>query len=313
MNFKTKTFIIIATYNAMPWLQRCLGSIDFSKFKVVVVDNNSKDKTVAYISTCFSQIELIKEDRNIGFGQANNKGISYALNQGAEQIFLINQDAYLVKGCLESLVAFQSKNSEYGILSPIHLDGKKNKLDRNFSNFLSYDKNSKFFSDYVLNNQKKSVYEVPFVNAAGWLIHKKCLLTVGGFDPLFFHYGEDDNFCQRTLYHGFKIGVIPSTFIIHDRSDREKLIIKPFSDEYFQYKTRKLKVRYANINKKDIKFISKEINQIKKLILKALLKVQFKRVKAWITYLKHTKHNIKLIEKSYAKNQNPYPHYLDLD
>mgnify|MGYP005850559755 CR=1 FL=1 len=297
----------------MPWIEKSLGSIDFSKYKVIVVDNNSSDDTVKYVLRNYPQIKLIEQNKNIGFGQANNKGISYALNQGAEQVFLLNQDAYLVEDCLDKLINFQQNNLEYGILSPIHTNAKQNKLDRNFSNFLSYNKNSEFYSDHVLNNSIKPVYDVPFVNAAGWLINKKCLMTVGGFDPIFFHYGEDDNFCQRVLYHNFKIGVVLKTFIIHDRENRNKPNLKPFSDEFFKLKERQFKVRYADINKSDAKTVDKEIFKIIKLIVKAGLKLQFKRLKALKRDLKRTRHNIKLIKRSYNNNQTPSPHYLKLD
>lgn len=309
----SKTYIIIVTYNAMPWIEKSLGSIDFSKYKVIVVDNNSSDDSVKYILRNYSKVKLIKQDKNIGFGQANNKGISYALNQGAEQVFLLNQDAYLVKDCLDKLIDFQQNNLEYGILSPIHVNSDKTKLDRNFSNFLRYDRNTEFYSDYVLSNSIKPIYDVPFVNAAAWLIHKKCLMKVGGFDPIFFHYGEDDNFCQRVLYHGFKIGVKPNTHIIHDRENRKKPCLKPLTKEFFKYKERKLKLRYADVNNNNIDFISKEKNKTQRLIIKFLLKGQFKRLKVWSKYLKETKDNIKLIEKSYQINRISKPHYLDLD
>src|SRR5690606_34782345 len=125
-----------------------------------------------------------------------------------------NQDAYLGVECIETLVAVHKQNPEYGILSPIHTNANKDRLDRGFSNYLNYDSNRYFFSDFVLNNPRKDIYEVPFVNAAGWLISAKCLNTVGGFDPIFFHYGEDRNYCQRVLFHGFRIGIVPQAFMV---------------------------------------------------------------------------------------------------
>ena len=134
-------------------------------------------------------------------------------------VAMLNQDAYLQEGCLDKLLSVQRKNPDYGVLSPIHLNGKGDKLDENFSNYMVYKNNPHFYSDFILKNPLQQVYQVPFVNAAGWLLSKEVLETVGGFDPLFFHYGEDDNFCQRVRYHGYKVGVVPTAFLHHDRDE----------------------------------------------------------------------------------------------
>jgi GT2 family glycosyltransferase len=223
--------IIIVTYNGTPWLDACLQSC--IGCPIIIVDNASTDETVCFIEANYPDITLLKQKKNLGFGQANNLGIRYALNQGADHVFLLNQDAYLVNSVLDDLISFQKEQPEYGILSPIHMTGSQKKLDKNFSNYMLRDYNGKFYSDFVLKNDIAPVYQVPFVNAAAWLISRKCLETVGGFDPLFFHYGEDDNYCQRVIYHGFKIGVLPKTYIIHDRESRKVKKINTFSPEYY--------------------------------------------------------------------------------
>lgn len=211
-------FIVIVSYNGMAWLDMCLKSC--SNYPVIVVDNASTDETVSFIETNYPNVILLKQSVNLGFGQANNIGIRYALDQGAEHVFLLNQDAYLQEGSVEALLAVQKENPNYGILSPIHLNGNGNQLDRKFSNYVAYRKNPHFHSDFVLRKPLRDVYDVPFVNAAGWLLSRNLLDTIGGFDPLFYHYGEDDNYCQRALYHNFKIGIVPISFLLHDRGDR---------------------------------------------------------------------------------------------
>jgi GT2 family glycosyltransferase len=165
-----KTTIVIVTHNAMQWIDRCLQSI--GNFPVVVVDNASSDETVAHIQSNYPDVSLLPQESNFGFGKGNNRGIAYALKNGAQQVFLLNQDAYLVDACLENLITTQKNNPDYGILSPIHLNGKGDLLDKNFSHYVCFEANSHFYSDYVLDNPKQEVYEVPFVNAAGWLLSK---------------------------------------------------------------------------------------------------------------------------------------------
>ena len=66
----------------------------------------------------------------------------------------------------------------------------------------------------------KEVYDTKYVNAAAWLLPRKTLETVGGFDPIFSHYGEDDNYIHRVIFHGMKIGVCPFSVVVHDTERR---------------------------------------------------------------------------------------------
>lgn len=239
----------------MSWLKECLDSC--GDFPIVVVDNNSTDGTIEYIETNYPQITLFQQNKNLGFGQANNIGISYALNQGANYVFLLNQDAYLKVGCIEKLITTHKQHPDFGILSPIHLNGKGNRLDKNFSNYMGYINNPDFFSDFVLKKPLQEVYEVPFVNAAGWLLSREILETVGGFDPIFFHYGEDVNYCQRAIYHKSKIGVVPNAFIRHDRETRKVLKNNKESVQHRNKIERTLKLKFGDINQDKIDYLDK--------------------------------------------------------
>lgn len=226
-------YAIITTYNGRKWYYKCFTSLINSslQLKIVAIDNASSDDTVQYIKNKFPGIKLIESDKNLGFGQANNLGIKYSLEQGADFVFLLNQDAHINPETIEMLVKTHKKHPEYGILSPIHLNGAGDKLDKGFLNYAGPEYTEKLLNDFCLN-QVSDVYESRFVNAAAWLISRECLQKVGGFDPIFFHYGEDNNYCQRVIYHGLKIGIVPSLNIFHDREYKAK---KYDSKQILQY------------------------------------------------------------------------------
>jgi GT2 family glycosyltransferase len=293
----------------MQWIEKCLNTC--RGYNVIVIDNNSTDKTVSFIEEKYKGITVIQQSENLGFGQANNIGISYALKQGAEAICLLNQDAYLVNDALEQLITFKNNNTEYGVLSPIHVTRGLKKLDKNFANYISYNKNSNFISDYVLNKPIKSVYQVPFVNAAAWLISKACIEKVGGFDPIFFHYGEDDNYCQRVVYHGFKIGILPNTYIVHDREGLSLVEIKQFSNQYLKMIENKYKVRFANINDSEaINNLKDEYKKINKAIIKFLLRIDFKKSTGFFKKRKLLNRIKPEIIESYTINKTLGMHYI---
>ena len=264
--------IIIVTYNGMQWLDKCLASC--GEYPVIVVDNASTDDTVSFIETNYPRVTLFKQTTNLGFGQANNIGISYALSKGAEQVFLLNQDAYLIDDCLEKLIVQQRDYPEYGVLSPIHFNGAGNKLDCKFILYLNrYKVNEQLMYNYFTNNIN-NIYPIAFVNAAGWLISRKCIEHVGGFDPLFFHYGEDRNYCQRVLFHKFKIAVVGDAHMQHDRENRVESVIEPFSKKYYEEFVRYAKVEWADVNR--LEFSDK---------FEAYCKAQFRKAIKQVLYL----------------------------
>lgn len=224
-----KVFVIIVTYNGSKWIKKCLNSLYSGTFSISIkiIDNASSDDTVSIIKEYFPKADLIQSEKNLGFGKANNMGIKKAIEEGADYFFLLNQDAWIEENTIERLIEISKKNPNYGILSPMHLNADYSSLDFNFSRYIIPDHCPGLYADIYLN-KTKNVYPVDFVNAAAWMISRACVETVGLFDPLFFHYGEDRNYCQRVLYHGLKIGICPDLRIVHDRGDR-KGVIKKYS------------------------------------------------------------------------------------
>lgn len=232
-----KAISIIVTYNAEKnnWLYKCLDSLISSELNtdIIIVDNSSTDTTCEIIKKRYPSVILIENKQNLGFGKANNIGIKKAYELGADYFFLLNQDAWIENETILKLVKIAKQNPEFGILSPMHLNGKGIALDYNFSYYLSVNFCKNIFSDIYMRNFEDKIYSLKFVNAACWLISRGCIETVGGFSPTFFHYGEDVNYCHRLLYHGYKIGVIPDARIYHDREERPPSV---FFDDGLKYK-----------------------------------------------------------------------------
>ena len=216
MNNSEKIYCIIATYNAERWIEKCLNSAIGSSrvMTVVVIDNQSTDRTVEIIKSHYSGVKLIENEANMGFGKANNIGIKWAYNQGADYFFLLNQDAWVEPETVGCLVDKQKLHPEYGILSPLQLFNS-HRLDRKFKSYL------KGRGDEIIDNlspaEKETILQVRFVNAALWMVSRQCNETVGLFAPIFDHYGEDLNFSHRCKFHNIKIGIYPRAIGYHER------------------------------------------------------------------------------------------------
>ena len=195
-----KIAVVIVTFNGEIWIRKNLNSLLNSTYPIdiIIVDNASTDETVNVIEE-FSSVELIQNKNNLGFGKANNIGIDSAIKNGADAIFLLNQDSWIFENTITNLAKKLFKNQDLGIVSPMHYSADETILDSSFSTY--YNKNE-------TEIDSNSIRIVPFVNAAAWLVSKDCFLKVGFFEPVFNHYGEDRNFCDRVHYHKFKIGIV---------------------------------------------------------------------------------------------------------
>lgn len=218
------TLIVIVTYNACKnnWITKCLNSIDASakKCDIIAIDNGSTDETCKIIAENFPKVILIKNIENLGFGMANNVGLSYAVQNNYKYAFLLNQDAFVLPDTIDLLIGAASKNPEFGLVSPMHLSGDGESLDAEFSREIMHKYCPYLISDLILKKEMDKIYEADFICAAAWLIPADTLRIVGGFNPSFFHYGEDNNYVHRLIYKNLKIGVYPCAKILHDREHR---------------------------------------------------------------------------------------------
>lgn len=207
----------------MPWANRCLTSLRQSIIPcdVTIIDNGSTDGTQEYIHTHFPEVELIRNKRNLGFGQANNIGLQRAIDKNYDFAYLLNQDAWILQDTFKYLIIASDAHPEYGVLSPMQMKADGLHFEEKFKSHIipHHQVFSPSLTEDLYFQRIEDVYEVSFVMAAHWLITSKCLSTVGGFSPTFPHYGEDDNYLNRTNYWKFKIGIVPSARAVHDRSD----------------------------------------------------------------------------------------------
>ena len=133
----SKVLVIVVTYNGLPWLERCLSSVTPDligglQTDVFVWDNASTDGSADFVASRFPQAHLVRSSENALFARPNNEGLRWALDHGYDYAYILNQDAWLEPGALETLLQAASEHPEYALLSPLQLapDGS---LDANFA------------------------------------------------------------------------------------------------------------------------------------------------------------------------------------
>lgn len=305
-----KISLVIVTFNGMKWIEGCIDSILESTVlpEIIVIDNCSTDNTKDFLKSNYSQkIKLIESKENLGFGRANNLGISLALELNSDFIFLLNQDTVIEKDTVEKLLEVSNRNLNFGIISPIHSDGNGDLLDMSFLYYINR-QGKDLISDSILNKEMKELYEVEMINAAAWFMPKKTFEIVGGFDPMFFLYGEDDNFCQRVLYHNLKIGITPKTIIKHDSDNNYTVNFSKGSKKYYNKFLNRIRIQYGNVNSEDHTRISKIKRYFFKEAIVSLLKLNFSEYQ--INKTKYKLIDRKSIKLSVLKNRETGKKYL---
>ena len=226
-----RVHILIVTYNAATWLPYCcIPQSELPEgWRIVVVDNASSDGTAERIEKEYAHIELIRSAENLGFGRANNVGLRHALERDADYVFLLNQDARISVEGIRELIRLHEQFPECMIMSPVHKNGEATALDYSFADFCA----KSGLDPAALANPPADLPELLVVDwgiAAGWLLPRATLQEIGGFNPLFLHYGEDENYTQRVLFHGGTIGIATRAVLRHNRPQKSKK--KPFAARF---------------------------------------------------------------------------------
>lgn len=210
-----KIYTIIVTYNAMQWIDRCLASLRNSSIKtdVIVIDNCSADGTSEYIPRNYPEVIWMPQKSNLGFGQGNNVGMRYALEHGADYVLLLNQDASLEKDALSLML---NASDGTNLVTPLMLNGAGTKVDESFK-WSIRDVSVDIFVSTIVNGVLPEKCFIGEACAACWFMPINIIKKIGGFNPLFFQYGEDNNFYCRMSFHGIKNIFVPNAIMYHDR------------------------------------------------------------------------------------------------
>jgi GT2 family glycosyltransferase len=148
-------------------------------------------------------------------------------------------------------------------------------------------------------NTLKEVYASKYINAAGWLLPKNTLNTIGGFDPIFYHYEEDDDYLNRVLYHGLKVGFVPAARMVHDHRDGHSALSNgQLTIRRQQY----LLVRFTNLNKQE-SCAKYQCYQLRKII-GCFVRGRWRQIQIWwqdFSFLSRMKKRI-----IFSRNQNQF-------
>jgi GT2 family glycosyltransferase len=214
-----KVHIVVLTWNQRDRVLDCLRSLhqlDYPNYKIIVVDNGSHDKTAQAVRLAYPDVTVIRNSGNLGFTEGNNVGIRRALEQGAEYVMLLNNDAIVERHALATLTATAIEHPDAGFLGPLicSLDQTSEILSAG-GIFVDGWKATHRGIGEPDNGRYDSLFEADYLSGCALLVSRKAIDTIGILDGDYFFYQEDVDWCYRGRKLGFKILFVPNAKVWH--------------------------------------------------------------------------------------------------
>lgn len=213
-------WIVIPTWNRHDDLLACLHSlrkITYRPVEILVVDNASEDESAASVHNLFPEVNILQLAENLGAPKASNIGFEHALAQGADYVLRLDSDTIVSPGFLEPLVEKAEEDPTIGVVSPkIYYYDPPDLIW-----YAGVDAHPWHFGSVNdLNNTRDSKVShqsrvVDYVWGAAMLISREVLEKTKGFDPDFFIYYEEIDFCLRVKAMGFDLFYVAESEIWH--------------------------------------------------------------------------------------------------
>ncbi|MGQ9491462.1 MAG: glycosyltransferase family 2 protein [Anaerolineae bacterium] len=211
-------YVVVVTWNQCRTTIECLESLMqmvYPNFRIVVVDNGSTDGTAEAISNQCPDIEVIANERNLGYPGGCNVGIRYALSQGAEYVFAINNDVFVAPTILDELL--HEAAPDVGILAPkIYFAHDPQRIWSVGGCQCPLTLEMKCRGDGELDQgQWNTVLERDYLIGCAHLFSRLFLQEVGLLDAGYFMYYDDLDICIRARRAGYRLLMVPKAHMWH--------------------------------------------------------------------------------------------------
>ena len=209
---KPHVIACVLTWNEYTDTKSCLASLQaqtYDNLDVVLVDNNSTDGSIDRLRKEFPTVTIIENDRNLGFSLAQNKAIEHGLDQGADYLWVLNNDIVLPDHALEHLVAEIGNDPTIGMITPQIMDDEATWFSYGQVNRRSGHINAgplaRLRRAIAVRNTGQRFIDNDYAPLCCLLVDADVFRAVGLLPDPYFIYTEDVEFCLRAREAGYRI------------------------------------------------------------------------------------------------------------
>lgn len=278
-----KVAIIILHWNDYDHTYNCIKSIEklsYRENKIFLVDNNSTDNSLKKLRDAFKTgVSFVELKRNGGFAYGMNKGMSKALDQKFNNIFLLNNDTLLEKNCLEKMLVRLYSDDNIGAVVPMVYQGLKGNTISSFGGNINWKLGeSRHTAHMEEDTGKYRAGKTGYIPCSAVLIKSTILEKSGLIPEEYFMYGEDVDWSMKIKAAGYEIWTEPKAIVWHDESASSGSN-SPFKTYYYVRNCLIFMQKYAKGSKWQ-KFLLFFTIKLIKMKIKYFLNLDFKNIYA---------------------------------
>lgn len=209
---------VVVNWNGGPENLACLASLreqGAELERVYFVDNASTSGSFADVPREFPEVVVLENERNVGYGGGNNRGIYAALEQGFDAVLVVNNDVTFPPGTLAPLVR-ELEQPGVGIVGPRVLFAGSDRIWA-AGGSLTWRQN---LTTLIGQNEPdgprwRRTVDVDYVTGCSMLVRREVFEKIGTFDADYFAYTEDVDFCLRARKAGFVSRTVGEVHVHH--------------------------------------------------------------------------------------------------
>lgn len=203
----------------------CLASLaesTYANHRIIVLDNASTDGSAVAIAAAYPDVQIIPLTANLGYAGNNNVGIVEAVAQGAEWVFVLNEDTILAPDCLAEMVRVGESDPHIGIVGPMVYHHNEPEVIQSAGGALGPHWESRHIAQNEPDNgQFAQPRAVDWISGCAILVRTAVIEQIGPLDERFFYYWEETEWCLRAGRAGWQIFHAPAAKLWHKGVQRD--------------------------------------------------------------------------------------------